>query len=189
MPDDPQQQAQQSQYTVADTSLHTHDSVNSPSLDFTNMSGRTRYVAYRIVSSSDAVVVANVVGGYFSFPFSGGFSNSVGGNLSSPETPNGNIVAFATVDSAGASGNTIVDVKISTPSGSTRTSIFASGIKLVVLSGANSSLQTVQQPSVAFGFNETSFGVGDRLSFDVTSVSSSAPIGLTVYLRVTETSQ
>lgn len=178
--------AAQNQYSVADTSFHTHNSVDSSALDYTNMSSRTRFIAYRLLSPTDAVTVANVVGGYFVLPFSGGFGlpNSIGGTVPNPETQTGTVAGFAAVDTAGSTGTTVVDVKISSPGHTIRTSVFL-GFKFGILSGSTSSLFTAQQPT----FLIPDFSIGDRLSFDVTSVSNSAPFGLTIYLRITETSQ
>lgn len=178
--------AAQDQYGVADTPFHTHNRVDSSPLDYRNMSGRTRFIAYRLLSPTDAVAVANVVGGYFTMPFAGGFGlpNSIGGTVPNPETQTGTIACFASVDTAGTTGTTVVDVKISSPSSATRTSVFL-GFKMGIVSGSTSSIFTSQQPT----FNIPDFNIGDRLSFDVTAVSSSVPFGLTVYLRVTETSQ
>ncbi len=190
MPEDIQQaitaNAAQDQYGVADTSFHTHNSIDSSTLDFTDLSGRTRFIAYRLLAPTDAIAVANVVGGYFSLPFSGGFGlpDTIGGNLVNPITSTGKIAVFATVDTAGTTNTTVVDIKISALGSATRATVFA-GFKLGILSGATSSLQTAQQPF----FIIPRFNVGDRLSFDVTSVSSSVPLGLSVYIRVTETSQ
>ncbi len=176
----------ESQYGVSDTSLHTHDGVNTPPLDFGNMTGRTRYIACRLLAPTDAVSVANIIGGYFTFPFSGGFTTSTNGNLVNFEAPSSSIIAFASVDTAGTTGTTVVDVKITRAGGTSRTSIFAGAFKLGILTGSTSSLFTPVQPMVSFGQEEAAFKIGDKLSFDVTSVASNPPLGLTVYLQVTE---
>ncbi len=181
-------QAYQEQYGVSQTPFHTHNSSDSSSIDFTGTTNRTRFIVYRLLAPADAVAVSTLVGGYFSFPFSGGFGvdNSIGGRLTNPLTPTGIIQAFATVDTAGTTGSTIIDVLKSTLSGSSRTSVFTGGTHaLTIPSGFQSSLTNTAQPI----FTTNTFNVGDRISFDVDSVSSSAPLGLTVYLRVTETSQ
>ncbi len=173
------------QFGVSQTPFHTHNSTDSTPLDFTDLTNRTRYIAYRLLDPVYPVYVGTIIGGYVMMPFSGGFGlpDSLSGRLTNPETPTSTIAIFATVDTVGTTGSTLVDVKISTPTGSTRTSVFA-GVPLVIGTGSTSSIISSVQPS----FYISTFGVGDRLSFDVSAVSTTAPLGLTMYIRVTETS-
>ncbi len=183
------------QFGVSQTPFHTHNSTDSTPLDYTDLTGRTRFIAYRLLDPVYPVYAGTLIGGYIMLPFAGGFGvpNSLGGRLTNPENPTATIVAFATVDTVGATGNTIINILLSPPTGSTRVSIFRGSFALTIASGATSSIINSIQPS--FSTSTTSgvgvggtFGVGDRLSFDVDSVSTTAPLGLTVYLRVTETS-
>ncbi len=181
--------ANDQQYNVSPTSFHTHNSVDSSPLGFSGLTGRTRFIVCRLLAPTDAVTVSTVVGGYFVMPFSGYFGTS-GGNINFVETsPTSAILGYAAVDTAGTTGTTIVDVKISSPTSATRTAIFAGSFAFGILSGFTSSLTTAQQPTVAFTSEEAAFNIGDRISFDVDTVASSAPLGLVVCLRVTETSQ
>ncbi len=177
----------QDQYSVAATPLHTHNSVDSTPLDYTNLTNRTRFIVYRLLAPTDAVSVANTVGGYFSMPFAGGFGipDSIGGYLTDAlGGVNAPPAVFASVDTAGTTGATIIDMRISRVTGSS-SDVFGGTVAIGIASGSLTSLLSAAQPL----FVIPTFNIGDRLSFNVASVSSSAPLGLTIYLRVTETSQ
>ncbi len=182
--------ADQDQYTVATTPFHTHGGTDSSTLDFRDLTNRTRFIAYRLLDPVYPVYVGSAVGGYIVMPFSGSFGipNITGGNLVNPETLNGTISCYAAVDVAGTTNNTLVDILISGSTSSARTSIFTSARHMNILSGFTSSLITAQQPTIDLGAGQNAFNAGDRISFDVLSVSSTPPLGLTIYLRVTETS-
>ncbi len=184
--------ANSQQFNVAATPFHQHNASDSSSLDFTNLTGRTRFIVYRLLAPTDAVSVANVVGGYFVMPFSGyvGVANITGGNINFIEgVPTSTIIGYAAVDTAGTTGTTIIVPKISRADSATRTAMVVGNFAFGVTSGHQSSLTTTQQPTFDFGTGQAALSIGDRISFDVTAVSSSAPLGLSVCLRITETSQ
>ncbi len=182
--------AAQDQFGVADVPFHTHGGSDSSTLSFPNLSNRTRFLTYRVLDPLYPVYIGTIIGGYIVLPFSGGIGipNITGGNLVNPETLNGTISCFAAVDVAGTTNATVVDIKISSSFGATRTSIFTAATKLGIPSGFTSSLATSRQPTVDFGFTQNAFSAGDRISVDVTSISSTPPTGLTIYMRLTETS-
>lgn len=120
---------------------HVHNGADgSPLLDEDISIVNTRkFIVYRIVNSTTDTTVADVVGGYFVMPFDGYvLDNGVG----------------ATVDTAGTTGTTTVDVNLN------GTTIMTT--KITIDSGETSS-RTAATPLVIKP-NMRSFVVGDRYS-------------------------
>lgn len=152
------QNATENQFAVSTTPYHTHNGSDSPNLSYPNLKNRSRFILYRIVGQTTADAVANTVGGNLVMPFGGNFTS----------------VGF-TVDTAGTTGTMVVDFLLNgTTILSTQSIILASG-------------STTTRNNVPQTFKINSFNIGDIMTFDVTSVHTTPAMGLTVFLRVNET--
>lgn len=151
--------ARNNQYDVSMIPAHAHTGSDSLRVDFSNVANRTRFVLYRVLSPDSSTAVLSGIGGDFVIPFSG-FINSVG----------------ATVDTAGTTGATTIDVN---KNGATV--LFT---KITIDSGSKTSRNAATQPMVE-GSKKT-FETGDIFTFDIDAVSGTPAKGLTVFLNVTQ---
>lgn len=138
---------------------HKHLGTDSLRIEERDLSRRTRHVLYRCLAPTTANTVA-VVGGNLSMPFSGTF-----------------VLAGATVDTAGTTGTQTIDVL---KNGST----IMANQKISIASGATDSRGSASS-IITTGF----FEIGDILTFSVTAIQGTPAKGLTIFLRVTETSR
>lgn len=152
-----------SQYDVAEVPSHVHNGTDSAAVDFSNINNRTRFILYRIVNAVTDVAVANVAGGDFVMPFNG-YITEVGATVDTAGTTN-----VTTVD-INKNGSSVLLTKITIDSGE-KTS--RTGATLAVV---NTGTTTIQPTFIA----------GDIFTFDVDTVSTTAPKGLTVFINVTE---
>lgn len=157
-------------YSSFNTTNHWHNGNDSPAFAFTNLTNRTRYIEYRIVAPTTAVAVAAKVGGDFSMPFGGNFVIN-GVNMSS---------VGATVDTAGVTGNMTIDVLLN------GTSIFNQVVtttKITIATASKTSRGNTSQPLI----QTMSFLTGDVVTITVSTVQTTPALGLTVFLKVVET--
>jgi len=148
------------EYSVADVPAHTHTGTDSNRVSYNNLTNRTRYIVYRLVSPDEDTAVANIVGGDFVMPFQG-YITSVG----------------ATVDTAGTTNTTTVDVN------KNGTTIM---LTKITIDSTEKTSRTAATASV-IDSSKVNFVVGDIFTFDVDAVSSTPAKGLTVFMNVTET--
>lgn len=144
------------------TNYHTHNSADgTPYLDEELSIINTRkFILYRCVNDLVNTSVTNNVGGYIVMPFDGYILDGGVG---------------ATVDTAGTTGSTTIDIN---KNGSTILST-----KITIESGQTTSrYTTTTQPVLKPEMKK--FVVGDRFSFDIDAVSTTPAKGLTVYLNV-----
>lgn len=134
--------------------LNTHKHSGA---DLTQKIPQRRYFSLRLVTSATNTAVANVVGGDFSVPFSG-YVESI----------------EATVDTAGTTGTTDVDVNIN------GSSIMTSKLKI------DSTEKTTRTAATRPVIKSFAFTAGDIFTFDVDAVSTTAAQGLTVHLTLIE---
>lgn len=146
------------QFAVAQIGYHTHNGSDSPKFPYPNLTNRSRFILHRILSSTTNTSVANGVGGNLVMPFGGNFIN----------------VGF-TVDTAGTTGSMVVDFLLNGKS-----ILFTK--KISIASGSNTTRNTLTQT-----FAIPNFKIGDIMTFNVTSVQSTPAMGLTIFMRVNET--
>lgn len=137
----------------------TYDSAQTAGVKASNPNTLVkRYVQFRIVASDTDVAVDTVVGGDFRIDF-GGTINDV----------------RAYVDTPGTTNSTVVDINIG------GTSIMTTD-KITIETGEKTSEDAATQPALT----TTSFSAGDIFTFDVVSISTTAPKGLVVAMEVTQ---
>ena len=134
--------------------LNTHKHTGA---DLTPKLSQRHYFSLRIVAPTTNTSVANVVGGDFAVPFSG-YIDSI----------------EATVDTAGTTNTTDIDVNIN---GST---IMTSKLKI------DSTEKTTRTAATRPVIKSFSFSVGDIFTFDVDAISTTAAQGLTIHLTLIE---
>ena len=139
---------------------HTHDGNGSQSVNSLNVFADYKYILYRIVAPTTANAVATKVGGDLVMPFSGSVFE-VG----------------ATVDTAGTTGTTQIDVN------NNGTSILSTKI---TIDSAEKTSRDAATPSV-INMTLPDFKVGDIFTFDVDTIQTTPALGLTVYLMVVRT--
>lgn len=146
--------------TNAFQNYHKHNSSDgTPYLDEAESIINTRkFISYRILDYLTDTSVTSGLGGDFPIPFDG-FITKVG----------------ATVDTAGTTGATTVDIK------KNGTSIFTT--KITVDSTKKTS-RTATTPYV-FDTSKIAFVEGDIFTFDITTISSTPAKGMTVFMNVT----
>ncbi len=143
--------------------FHTHNSVDgTPILDERySLTNTRKYLAIRIVSPTVDTTVANVVGGDFVLPFNG-FIEEVN----------------ATVDTAGTTGTTTIDVNLG------GTSIMNTKI---TIDSTEKTSRTAATPSVLKS-QSVGFSLGNILTFDVDAINTTAAKGLVIYITAIKTS-
>ena len=144
-------------FGVSNIPAHSHTGVDSNPVDYKNLANKTRFILYRILDPTTNTTVTSSLGGDFVMPFSG-IVTSVG----------------ATVDTAGTTGVTTVDVK------NNATSILS--VKITIDSTEKTSRTATTDPVI--NGTKQNFSVGDVFTFDVTTISTTAAKGLTVYVDV-----
>lgn len=145
------------QFAVSQTPYHTHNSSDSSSLDYSLLTGKSRYIVYRIVRSDVQVTTGTKISGDFVFPFSGNF-----------------VSVTVTVDIAGSTNDTLVQLNLNGK-------VLMNPATIAVPSSSKTSLGGYMQTFITDNFSQ-----GDILTFDVNSVSSTAPLGMTIYIKVNE---
>ncbi len=149
----------QNQFAVSQTPFHTHNNSDSPAVSYPNLTERSRYIIRQVIGPTTANTVASTIGGTFIMPFDGTFTT-----------------AKAFVDTAGVTGTMTITVLLN------GVSIFVSTLILSILTTATASNTVIY-------FAIPSFVIGDALTINVTGIQSTPAQGLTVQLRVNETSQ
>ena len=157
--DELQKYSTKNMYGMSNIPAHPHDGVAGQQIDFTNLTNRSRFILYRIVAPATSVSVAIAVGGNFTMP--------IGGNF---------VSAGFTVDTAGTTGTMVVNFLLN------GTTILNSATITALASG---SLTTRNNNLQNFAINN--FKLGDIVTFNVTTIHSTPALGLTVFIRVTET--
>lgn len=117
-----------------------------------------RYVLYRVLAPTTTDAVGTTIGGDLVMPFTGTLT-SVG----------------ATVDTAGTTGTTQLDIKKNT------TTILSTKI---TLDSTEKTSRTAATPPV---ISVASFSTGDIFTFDVNTVQTTPALGLTFFLNATQT--
>jgi len=146
-------------YDIAQIPIHAHTGVDSSKVDFDNLEDIRRYILFRIVNATTDTAVANVVGGDFVMPLSG-YIVSVG----------------ATVDTAGTTGTTTVDIN-------------KNGITIlltkITIDSTEKTSRTAATPFVLNTSTKT-FLEGDIFTFDVDAINTTAAKGLTIFMDIIE---
>lgn len=148
--------SQKNVFNVSNIPVHTHTGNDAPHVSFNNIDDRSRYLIYRLVASASSVVTGTTIGGDLSLPFNG-YINGAG----------------ATVDTAGTTGDTTIDIK------KNGTSIFKTKI---TINTTKKTSRTATTQNV-LDSNYINFVIGDILTFNVDTVSTTAPLGLTVFVN------
>lgn len=147
-------------YDVANIPAHTHTGKDSNKVDFSDLDNRKRFIVIRVLGSSTSTSISSTIGGDFVMPLGGYITGAV-----------------ATVDTAGTTNPTTVDVK------KNNTSIFTT--KITIDSGSKTS-RSAATPMV-LNPSQVNFSVGDIITIDITTISTTAAKGLTVTLTAIET--
>lgn len=147
-------------FGVSNIPAHAHTGSDSLHINYNNLDNRTRFILYRILGSTTDTSVTSSVGGDFVMPF-GGIIYEVG----------------ATVDTAGTTNVTTVDIKNNT------VSILSTKI---TIDSTEKTSRTAATPSLINGLYKT-FQIGDIFTFDITTISTTPAKGLTVYVDVVQT--
>lgn len=151
--------AKENQYNVSMIPAHVHNGADSLRVDFSSLANKTRFVLYRIVPPTTDTTVANIVGGDFVMPFAG-FVTEVG----------------ATVDTAGTTGLTTVDIN---KNGSTILKT------KVTIDSSEKTSRTAVTPSTVDATVQA-FSIGDIFTFDVDVINTTPAKGLTVFIDITQ---
>lgn len=147
-----------SRYNPRPVADHHHDGIGSSLLDYSNLDNKVANIVYTLVDSATNTSIASF-GGDFVMPFDGVI-----------------IDAVATVDTAGTTNDTIIDIKKG------GTSIFNTLLHI------DSGEKTSRTAATMYEFNLNStlallnFYVGDIFTFNVTQISTTPAKGLKVYL-------
>lgn len=140
---------------------HHHDGIASSLISFEDLENKASNICINLLDSTTNTSVSSSIGGFWYMPLGGVITD-----------------VFATVDTAGTTNTTIIDIKKNT------TSIFLT--KLSIDSAENTSL-TAATPYVFDMGNSaklTSFIKGDYFTFDITQISTTAAKGLKVYINI-----
>lgn len=154
------QYASDNQFGVSMIPAHTHSGADSLHVNYNNLDNKTRFMMYRILNPTVSTSVGNVVGGDWVAPFTG-YITDVG----------------ATVDTAGTTGTTTIDIN---KNGS---SIMTTKI---TIDSAEKTSRTAATPSVINGTMQ-SFQLGDIFTFDVDAINTTPAKGLTVFMNLVQT--
>ena len=138
---------------------HHHDGVGSSTLDYASLDNRIANIAYTLVDSTTNTSVTSTIGGDFVMPFDGVI-----------------IDVSATVDTAGTTNDTIVDIK------KNGTSIFNTLIHIDSGEKTSRTAGTHYEFNKASNLNLLNFTIGDIFTFSVTQISTTAAKGLKVYM-------
>lgn len=138
---------------------HIHNGFDISRINYVDLWNRTRFILYRILAPLTSCAVATKVGGDLVMPF-GGHIDHVG----------------ATVDTAGTTGTMTIDVN------KNGTTIMPT-TKVSVSSGSKTSRPA--NPVITVGSG--SFLIGDIFTFDIDAVHTTPALGLTIFMRVVET--
>lgn len=152
-----QEELKKSQYTVTAVPAHAHTGTDSELVNYPNLTNRSRFILYRALSNTTSNAVANTVGGDVALPFGGNF-----------------IQIGATVDTAGTTGSETINFLLNG-------TVIGTIVTIASASKTSRPVTTLQQ------FTTKNFKVGDILTFNVTAVHTIPALGLTLFLRVTET--
>lgn len=147
--------AQNNLYSVSDIPAHQHTGVDSLQIDYSDLVNKLDYIVYRIVAPTTNTSVANKVGGDYVMPYNG-YITSVG----------------ATVDTAGITGDTTIDVL------KNGTSIMST--KITINTTKKTSRTATTQPILG---GDVSFKIGDIITFNVTTISTTPAQGLSMFLN------
>lgn len=148
------------QFAVSSTPFHVHNGNDSANVSYTDLINRSRFIVYRIVGPTTANIVATKVGGNFVMPFAGNFTTFAAG-----------------VDTAGVTGSMTIDILLN------GNSVFTNSQVITIATGST------KTSIYNLSFKINSFKLGDILTFSVLTIQTTAALGLTMQLRVTETSQ
>lgn len=148
-----------SQYSNNMTPLHSHTGTDSPRVTFSDLRFIEEYEIIRAVASGTNTSVTATLGGDFVMPYAGTIN-----------------LAGATVDTAGTTGDTTIDIL------KNGTSIFQT--KITINSGAKTS-RTATTQNVLKSDGSTIFAIGDIFTVDVTTISTTPAKGLSVFLCIT----
>lgn len=146
--------AKGNQFGVSMIPAHQHTGTDSLQINYNDLVNKADYQIVRIVASGTNTAIANVVGGDFVMPYSG-FFTSVG----------------ATVDTAGTTNNTVIDVL------KNGTSILSTTITI------NSGSKTSRTATAQSIIKTPIFNIGDIITFNVTGISSTPAKGLSIFLN------
>ena len=148
-------------FGVSKIPAHSHTGSDSLHVNYNNLDNRTRFILYRILDKTADSSVTNSVGGDFVMPFDG-YITDVG----------------VTVDTAGVTGVTTIDIKNNTVSVMTTK---------VTIDSTEKTSRTATTPYLLNGLYKT-FVTGDIFTFDITTVSTTPSKGMTVFINVVQTS-
>ena len=141
----------------AELKSHTHDGNNSGQVSALDLSDFRRFILYRIVAATTDTATGTTVGGDLVMPFSGRI-----------------IEVGATVDTAGTTNTTDIDINVN---GSTIMSTV-----ITIDSGEKTSRTAAAAPALTTASIEVD--KGDILTFDIDAISTTAAKGLTIFLVV-----
>jgi len=152
-----QEELKASQFTVTAVPTHAHTGTDSTQVSYPNLVNRSRFILYRALAPATANTVANTVGGDVVFPFGGNF-----------------VQIGATVDTAGTTGSETIDFLLNGV-------VIGTTVTIASASKTSRPVTNLQQ------FTTKNFKTGDILTFNVTAIHTTPALGLTLFLRVTET--
>lgn len=145
------------QFGVSKIPAHTHNRTDSLPVDFSNLANRIVYINQRLVDKATNTATGTNIWGDYVMSFNG-YIDSVG----------------ATVDTAGTTGDTTINIK------KNGTSIFKT--KITINTTKKTSRTATTQPLLDKTL--TSFKIGDILTFDVDTISTTPAKGLSVFINI-----
>lgn len=150
----------ESEYKIRPVADHRHDGVGSSRLDFDTLENRAANICFLLVEPGTNTSVTSTIGGYWYMPFGGVITD-----------------LFATVDTAGTTNSTIIDIK------KNGTTIFTTTLSIDSIETTSFTAGTPYVLNIGSSAKQVSFVKGDYFTFDVTQVSSTPAKGLKVYLN------
>lgn len=145
------------QYRNSMVPAHTHNGTDSLRIDFNSLENKTIYILNRIVASGTNTATGTAIGGDYVMPYNGLME-----------------VVGATVDTAGTTGDTTINIK------KNGTSILLT--KITINSTQKTSRTATTQP--VLDPSKIAFNIGDILTFDVDTISTTPAKGLTIFINV-----
>lgn len=149
------------QYDIKPVADHKHDGIGSTRIAFSDLEDKETNICFSLIDPITNTSVTSTIGGTWYMPLGGVITD-----------------VFATVDTAGTTNTTTIDIK------KNGTSIFAT--TLTIDSGETTSLTAATKYRFNLGSSAilTSFIRGDYFTFDITQISTTPAKGLKVFLDI-----
>ncbi len=146
--------AKGNQFGVSMIPAHQHTGMDSLNVDYADLANKLDFQVIRIVASGTNTAVASTVGGDFVMPYSGYF-----------------VAVGATVDTAGTTNNTVIDVL--------KNGVSIMSTTITINTATKTSRSATAQPII----KTVAFKTGDIITFDITGISTTPAKGLSMFLN------